>query len=189
MRAALVVSLTVSTLVLASCGGGSTEEPATGSGAGSDVTAGGDTEGPSAAAAGDPADLPAMPEGISGPPTPWDEMSPQAKARYMEEHVVPAMRPLFAAYDPSRSGPVGCGSCHGRDARARNFAMPSPSLPPLPAPTDSAAWAALQASSPRAMAFMGSRVGPVMAQLVGEPPFDPATHEGFGCFECHTQAQ
>lgn len=189
MRALVLASYTLSALLLASCGGGSAEEPTTGgtggAGAGG-TTSGGDT--PSAAATGDPANLPPMPEGITGPATPWDQMSGEERGRYMAEHVIPAMRPLFAAYDPARPE-LSCGGCHGPDARARHFEMPNPSLVRLPAPTDSAGWAALQSSQPRAMAFMGSRVEHVMAQLVGEQPYDPATQQGFGCFECHTQAE
>jgi hypothetical protein len=36
--------------------------------------------------------------------------------------------------------------------------------------------------------FMMERVAPEMAKLLNLPPYDPATHEGFGCFNCHTMA-
>jgi hypothetical protein len=41
------------------------------------------------------------------------------------------------------------------------------------------------AEKPAIMKFMGEQVVPAMATAMGEPPFDPATHKGFGCGGCH----
>jgi hypothetical protein len=37
------------------------------------------------------------------------------------------------------------------------------------------------------VAFMGKKVVPTIANLLGEEPFDPKTGKGLGCFECHTK--
>ena len=34
--------------------------------------------------------------------------------------------------------------------------------------------------------FMATKVVPAMAAAMGEKPYDPATHQGFGCAGCHT---
>jgi hypothetical protein len=36
--------------------------------------------------------------------------------------------------------------------------------------------------------FMGERVVPEMAKLLHEEPYNPETHQGFGCFHCHVKA-
>ena len=44
------------------------------------------------------------------------------------------------------------------------------------------------ASSEPGAVFMTQTVWPRMAALVGEPQFDPATNEGFRCYDCHAEA-
>lgn len=43
----------------------------------------------------------------------------------------------------------------------------------------------LRAKQPEVTTFMAEVVVPAMAEALGEPPFDPATGEGFGCAGCH----
>ena len=38
------------------------------------------------------------------------------------------------------------------------------------------------------LAFMMEQVSPEMAKILDVPHYDPATHQGFGCFNCHTMA-
>ncbi|MBK6533704.1 MAG: hypothetical protein IPF99_30190 [Deltaproteobacteria bacterium] len=57
-------------------------------------------------------------------------------------------------------------------------------LAPLP-PFGTPASQALMARERRMFEFMGTRVVPVMAQLLGQQPYNPQTHQGFGCFNCH----
>lgn len=118
-------------------------------------------------------------------PKPWGEMNDEEKASFMYAEVVPAMQPRFAAWDARHDEGFGCATCHGEDAEASGFAMPSPSLPPLP-PKESAAAEALHREHPEAIAFMKNEVVPTMATLLGMPPYDEATGEGFGCHACHT---
>jgi len=91
-------------LALTACGGSSTNET-TSNGTGTGDTGGGET---TASANEDPANIPPLPSDISGPPTPWAQMTPEQKGHYMAEHVVPTMQPLFQAYDAQRYADFGC---------------------------------------------------------------------------------
>ncbi len=129
------------------------------------------------------APLPPMPTGLHGPAQPWARMTDQQKGRYMGEAVMPAMTALLQAYDPVQFATVTCATCHGTNARAVHFHMPN-SLPALPAFGTPAAQQRMAAQH-RMYEFMGTRVSPAMAQLLGEQPFNPQTRRGFGCFNCH----
>ena len=141
---------------------------------------------PSSEDAGAPvaeAPLPPMPTGLTGPTRPWSRMTDREKGRYMDERVMPVMTALLQAYDPAEFADVTCATCHGANARAVHFHMPN-TLAPLP-PFGTPASQALMARERRMFEFMGTRVVPVMAQLLGEQPYNPQTHQGFGCFNCH----
>ena len=56
-----------------------------------------------------------MPENIEGPPRPWARMPAAQKRRWMTQHVVPTMGPLFTAYDATKFAQVDCTTCHVRD--------------------------------------------------------------------------
>lgn len=129
------------------------------------------------------APMPPMPEGLHGPATPWARMTAQQKGRYMGESVMPAMTALLQAYDPAHFAQVTCATCHGANAREVHFHMPN-TLPALPAFGTPAAQQRMAAER-RMYEFMGTRVRPAMSQLLGLPPFDPQTRQGFGCFGCH----
>ncbi len=129
------------------------------------------------------APIPPMPAGLHGPAQPWARMTDQQKGRYMHDVVMPAMTPLLQAYDPTHFANVTCATCHGTNAREVHFHMPN-SLPALPTFGTPAAQQRMAAQH-RMYEFMGTRVSPAMAQLLGEQPFNPQTRRGFGCFNCH----
>lgn len=104
---------------------------------------------------------------------------------YMKHTVFPKMKDEFTAYDAKRYGEMNCGTCHGDGAKSGDFKMPNPKLPKLPA--EEAGFKKLGESKPDAVKFMGSKVVPDMATMLGEAPFNMQTHQGFGCFECHTK--
>jgi len=114
----------------------------------------------------------------------WKDMKHDEREHYMKSVVLPAMKPLFAKWSPDEFGDIRCATCHGASAKDKTFKMPNPKLPRLP--TDEAGWKELEAKEPDAVKFMREVVVPTMAQMLGEKPYDPATKEGFGCFECHT---
>lgn len=128
-------------------------------------------------------ELPPMPENLHGPTTPWARMNARARATYMEQHVMPVMSTLLRAYDGTRFANVTCASCHGENARAVHFRMPN-TLPTFPTFGTEASNRDI-AAHPRTYAMMRERFVPVMAQLLGMQPYNPQTHQGFGCAGCH----
>jgi hypothetical protein len=127
----------------------------------------------------EPEPVPAAPPAVA-----WKDMTHAERADYMKRVVLPTMKPLFAAWEPDDFARMTCAACHGADAKEREFKMPNPDLPKLPA--DAAGFRLLAAQEPQAVKFMSETVVPRMAALLGEAPYDHATHQGFGCFRCHT---
>jgi hypothetical protein len=125
---------------------------------------------------------------IVGPPTvAWSAMSKDQRKDYMRAVVAPRMKDVFVAFDRSRYSNFSCATCHGDGAADGSFKMPNPRLPVLPNTPDG--FRRLMADKPAIMEFMGKHVKPTMAQLLGEPEFNPETKTGFGCMECHTMAR
>jgi hypothetical protein len=115
----------------------------------------------------------------------WKDMNTEQRKQYMKTVVYPKMKEDFAGFDAKRYAEMTCVTCHGDGAKDGSFKMPNPKLPKLP--SDEAGFKALMEKKPEATKFMGSKVVPGMASMLGEQPFNPQTHEGFGCFECHTK--
>jgi hypothetical protein len=134
---------------------------------------------------------PIEPEVASGdlhePPRPWASMAHDARQVWMMDEVLPRMSALFTEHDPARYADFGCGSCHGPDARAHQFAMPSPALPALYA-TGTAEQRQMVTDYPDGVRFMFNRVVPTMQTLLGAPDYDAATSQGFSCYACHPHA-
>ncbi len=112
-------------------------------------------------------------------------MTTEQRKEYMSSAVLPKMKEHFVQFDAQRYAEMNCATCHGDGAKDGSFRMPNPNLPSLPA--DEAGFKAIMNKKPDAMKFMGSKVVPEMAHLVGESPYNPETKVGFGCFECHTK--
>jgi hypothetical protein len=137
-----------------------------------------------------PAGAAAAPEKVVGPPeVAWKDMTVEQRGKYMKAVVTPKMKVLFQDYDAGLFEKVNCATCHGKDAKARKFKMPSPELHPLPA-TPAAFQAALKKkpSWPKWTKFMSEKVEPQMAALLGMVPFDPKKPNpaAFSCMGCHT---
>lgn len=122
--------------------------------------------------------------GVHPPPRPFDDLSHEEQEMWMVSNVLPIAAEDFRAYDANRYAQVDCATCHGDNAEANHYEMPTNAIPPLPTP-GSDAWNRM--SQGRAFQFMAETVVPTMATLLGEQPFNPETHQGFGCFDCHTQ--
>lgn len=129
----------------------------------------------------------AVHDAIPGPPRPWAELSHEEHGAYMAREVLPRMSALFSAYDGERYAEFECVTCHGADARERNFAMPNPSILPLH-PTGSAGQHQTVRDHPEGVRFMYNQVLPTMQALLGASAFNEATGEGFTCYACHTHA-
>lgn len=129
--------------------------------------------------------------GVNPPPTPWASMTAEEREWYMVGVFLPIEGESFARYaqsqgDSSRFSQFECENCHGDDARANHFAMPSRSLPPLHAP-GSPEWQRMAAGP--AYTFMHDVVVPESATMLGMQPQSAEHPDGFGCFSCHPHAQ
>lgn len=110
------------------------------------------------------------------------DMDPKGKLNVMKTVVAPEMAKLFQSVDAEKYKDFGCVTCHGPGAKEGKFDMPSSTLPKLPKNIGD-----VFKSSPDMAKFMSERVLPKMAEILGEEPFNPETHQGFGCRNCHQQ--
>jgi len=102
----------------------------------------------------------------------------------MKTAVMPKMGGLFHDFDAKRYAEPKCILCHGSGAKDGSFKMPNPELPKLD--VSPAGMKAMHEKKAAVVEFMSKQVVPTTAQLLGEPPFDMQTHQGFGCMNCHT---
>ncbi len=114
----------------------------------------------------------------------FDDMTPGERMSLMKKVVLPEMKALFEEHNRKSAQDFSCKTCHGSRAVQGNFEMPNPELLKLD-PSDG--FADELKEHPRGTKFMMEHVVPTMAKLLGEPVYDPETHEGFGCFGCHTK--
>jgi hypothetical protein len=110
----------------------------------------------------------------------FDDMEPAQKLQLMKTVVAPEMGKLFQSVDAEKYKDFGCVTCHGPGAKDGKFDMPSASIPKLPKDI-----ASVFKSKPEVAKFMAEQVVPKMAGILGEEPYNPETHEGFGCGGCH----
>jgi hypothetical protein len=103
----------------------------------------------------------------------------EQKLQHMKTVIKPTMGKLFTAYDPKDFADFGCATCHGEKKQDTHQALPKLTL-------SGDGFKKLSTEKPAIMKFMAEQVTPAMATAMGEKPFDPATHQGFGCGGCHT---
>jgi hypothetical protein len=134
-----------------------------------------------------PAGPPPPPPSTQAAPTSvaWKDMNHEQRLDFMKKDVLPKMKAEFVGFDAKRYGEMNCVTCHGDSAKDGTFKMPNPKLPKLPG--DEAGFKKVAQQKPDAVKFMSGKVVPEMAKMLGEEPFNPQTHQGFGCFECHTK--
>lgn len=134
-------------------------------------------ESPDAAGASDePVEGPASDEVTKA----FDEMSMPEKMKHMKTVVAPHMAKVFQEASDEYED-FSCATCHGSGAKDGNFEMPNKELPALDKEE--------MEEHPEVTKFMQERVVPEMAKLLGEEPYNPETHEGFGCYHCHTKKE
>lgn len=117
----------------------------------------------------------------------WADMNQEQRGHYMATVVVPRMRPMFQEFDGEEFAEFNCATCHGDNARDVGFHMPN-GLHPLNAQQIPSMFESEDPEVQRVAQFMGG-VMTTMAELVGEQPYDPETHEGFSCMSCHAAEQ
>ncbi|MCA9533943.1 MAG: hypothetical protein KC593_09695 [Myxococcales bacterium] len=116
--------------------------------------------------------------GITGPDTPWADMSEEDREFYMIGKVLPIMHELFARHDAQRYDGFSCETCHGNNMREVHFEMPVATIFRLPEP-GSPGWSAMEATQGEAVRFMRDEVTPTMGTLLGM--------DDYTCFHCHTR--
>ena len=124
-----------------------------------------------------------------GPPqVAWKDMSYAQKKAYMKEAVLPAMKPIFQAFDAKKFKTVECRTCHGEDGAERKFKMPSNDIHPLPNSKEGfEAKLKTEPTWPKWTDFMAKKVEPAMGKLLDLPVFDPQkpVQGAFSCGNCH----
>lgn len=120
-------------------------------------------------------------------PKPWTALeTPEEKGAFMQDVVVPSIQELLRSHTGDATLEVTCKSCHGQDPQAVGFKMPTPDLPALN-PEDF--FAEHRAHNAEMVQFMAEQLTPKMVEVLGVEPYNPETHQGFGCFACHTMKQ
>jgi hypothetical protein len=116
--------------------------------------------------------------GAGLPPPAWSiEMSKGRKAEFMKTYVAPRMGKVFQSWDAKRYADFGCKTCHGPSLARTQKVLPKLKM------TDGTISAF--ADKHEIAKVMFQNVAPEMASILGVKPYDPATHEGFGCGGCH----
>lgn len=113
----------------------------------------------------------------------WAAMTRDQKMEVMKKQVVPAVAAIWKE-SPKPDEKVDCLTCHGDSVLDGTFTMPNPELPKL-TPKDNFA---AHADEPEWLEFMSTKLLPTMRDTLGVDPYDPNTHEGFGCLACHELA-
>ena len=142
---------------------------------------------PATAPASSAAAAPAAPA-TPGSKIPWDDMTKVQRGKYMKTVVTPRMKSVFQAFDPVEFKNFNCATCHGKNAEKRKFQMPSSHVHHLPStPEAFQAVMAKEPTWPKWVEFMSKKVQPPMADMLGQPVFDPKNPRagGFGCMACH----
>ena len=131
------------------------------------------------------ADATAAPTGTAAAvaaPDKWsDSLSMQEKAAFMKAHVVGPLGEAFKAGDAAKYPTIGCTTCHGPKLQDTKEALPRLTLKDGKITSF--------AEKPEISKWMAEKVVPAMATSLGKPPFDPKTHQGFGCAGCHAVDQ
>lgn len=117
--------------------------------------------------------------GITGPDTPWAEMSHGDQEFYMIGKVLPIMQEIFLAHDGSRYESLSCETCHGEQMRELSFHMPPPTMFVVPE-RGTPAWDGMVNVFGDTVTFMQETVSPTMGTLLGI--------EDYGCNHCHPSA-
>jgi hypothetical protein len=106
-----------------------------------------------------------------------DAKTKDQQVAFMKTVIDPRMGPVFKAHSATRYADFSCKTCHGP-----NYVEPKLFLPKL---TMKGGNITSFAEKPEVSKFMAEKVVPEMAAAMGEKPYDPATHQGFGCGGCH----
>ena len=121
------------------------------------------------------------------PAAEWEERVFDERRQLMVNRVMPEMSAAFREFDAERYADFSCATCHMPNFQDVNFHMPNGLAPLNPADIPT-----LRESTDERIArtaqFMFQNVLPDMVQILDVEPYNPETHEGFGCLNCHATA-
>ncbi len=123
----------------------------------------------------------AAPAEVTSPET-WSEATTlELQVAFMKAKIMPPMGPVFQASDAEAYADFSCATCHGPDKKPPTEYLPELTL------KDGKITSFEEA--PEVSKFMAEEVVPKMAAAMGLAPYNPETHEGFGCGGCHAIKQ
>lgn len=96
---------------------------------------------------------------------------------FMGQRIMPAMGKVFKEHDGKHFADFSCKTCHGPQ-----YKEPREFLPKLVMKDGQIT---SFAEKPEVSKWMAEQVVPAMATAMGMQPYDPKTHQGFGCGGCH----
>ena len=185
------VCLAASIAVAAACGGSepAAAPPATPAAVETTPPVDSTAVAPPPAPSSEPAPAPSASTAVTPPaptgptmPAPWKDMDQKQRAEWMKTVVMPKMAKSFQGFDAKDFKDFTCVTCHGPGAKQGKFKMPNAGLPKLD-PADS--FKKHMTKKPEITKYMMMSVVPEMADALQVPKYDPQTHQGFGCFNCH----
>lgn len=109
-------------------------------------------------------------------------MNREQKIEHMKKVVMPKLGAVFKEFNAKEFAEFNCATCHGAGAKSGKFTMPNPDLPKL---NVDGMFKKHMDKKPAVTKFMMEKVTPEMVATLGVAPYDPKTHQGFGCFGCH----
>jgi hypothetical protein len=136
-----------------------------------------------AAACGSKPPITSVPTGdavVALPDVPFEALDHEQQIAFMKQNVVPVMKPLFMAHDPTEFAEFGCQTCHGPEALQGHFSMPNTKLPKLN-------FKDMSKFKQADVDWMTNEIAPAMAKALNLPLASEQNPSGFGCLACHTQ--
>ena len=112
----------------------------------------------------------------------WVEMNVEQRKAHMRRVILPQAVTIFRSWRPERYAQVDCTLCHGLDAYAGDFRMPTSYLPRL---SGDLLLGTEFAKHPDTTRLKLDRLVPAMADSLGLKNFSIITRSGFGCYSCH----
>jgi cytochrome c553 len=127
-------------------------------------------------------DAPAPAAAPFAPQDGWSDLTYEERHAKMTFVVHPALARRFKQAGGEKTARLTCVSCHGERAEQVRYRMPA--IEAL-RPSRVAELYQPDAQLSPLLRFMRDEVTPTTARLMGVPSYDPATGQGFSCFNCH----
>jgi hypothetical protein len=118
----------------------------------------------------------------------WRYLSFEQRHAQMTFLIHPAMMERFQEFYQTPAPELTCETCHGEDAEKARYGLSNSTLDALEPNKVQALYRADAKLSPEQI-FKRDTITPLMARLMGVPPYNPASGLGFSCFGCHRREE